>query len=287
MLRRRHRGPAARGDRRQGDGLRRDRRSSSTSRRSPRAAAQKLGIKEPVGTTTEWKGIPQVKSFTTYYARRRRPGHQHPPHRRRRARRDHQAGRDVLGRTAASASAPGRRATSRRREIANGVARRRASAAACRSSRPRCSTPRSSPGSTSSSTRRTPIYLDRYPYGREATLGCPEPDQKIKNNTPYGILIWTSYTGTSVTVTLYSTQYAYGEQTGQTNGAVGACTARAHHPHQPLPRRPHRRPTPSAPSTGRAKAQLLIVDRCVDRPHAGSIAGQRWARRDRCEARGR
>ena len=68
------------------------------------------------------------------------------------------------------------------------------------------------------------LYLDRYPYGREATLGWPEPDQKIKNNTPYGILIWTSYTATSVTVTLYSTQYAYGEQTGQTKRPVGACT---------------------------------------------------------------
>ena len=30
-------------------------------------AAQKLGIKEPVGTTVDWKGVAQVKSFTTYY----------------------------------------------------------------------------------------------------------------------------------------------------------------------------------------------------------------------------
>ena len=37
-------------------------------------------------------------------------------------------------------------------------------------------------------------------------------------------MIWTSYTDTSVTVTLYSTQYAYGQQTGQTTGRSGNCT---------------------------------------------------------------
>ena len=45
---------------------------------------------------TEWKGQPQVKSFTTYHAVLRGPGHQHPPHRRRRARHDREARRDVL-----------------------------------------------------------------------------------------------------------------------------------------------------------------------------------------------
>ncbi|MGQ0831033.1 MAG: VanW family protein [Microthrixaceae bacterium] len=66
-------------------------------------------------------------------------------------------------------------------------------------------------------------YFDRYPRGREATMGYPHPDLKFTNNTPYGILIWTSYTNTSLTVTLYSTPYATAEQTGITEGTSGRC----------------------------------------------------------------
>lgn len=66
-------------------------------------------------------------------------------------------------------------------------------------------------------------YFDRYPRGREATMGYPSPDLKFTNNTPYGILIWTSYTSTSLTVTLYSTPFASAEQTGITEGTSGAC----------------------------------------------------------------
>jgi vancomycin resistance protein YoaR len=66
-------------------------------------------------------------------------------------------------------------------------------------------------------------YFSRYPRGREATMGYPLPDLAIHNNTPYGILIWTSYTGTSLTVTLYSTPYATAEQTGISESSYGAC----------------------------------------------------------------
>ncbi|MEX2292795.1 MAG: VanW family protein [Acidimicrobiales bacterium] len=66
-------------------------------------------------------------------------------------------------------------------------------------------------------------YFDRYPFGREATMGFPAPDLKITNNTPYGVLIWPSYTNTSLTVTLYSTPYAMGEQTAITEGTSGNC----------------------------------------------------------------
>jgi vancomycin resistance protein YoaR len=66
-------------------------------------------------------------------------------------------------------------------------------------------------------------YFDRYPRGREATMGYPEPDLSFTNDTPYGIMIWTSYTDTSLTVTLYSTPYARGEQTGITEGRAGNC----------------------------------------------------------------
>ncbi len=67
-------------------------------------------------------------------------------------------------------------------------------------------------------------WFDRYPRGREATMGYPAPDLTFTNDTPYGIMIWTSYTDTSLTVTLYSTPYARGEQTGITESRSGACT---------------------------------------------------------------
>jgi vancomycin resistance protein YoaR len=69
------------------------------------------------------------------------------------------------------------------------------------------------------------LYIDRYPYGREATISYPSLDLKVRNNTPHGVLIWTSYTDTSITVTLYSTRTVSGEQTGQTTSPRGECTA--------------------------------------------------------------
>lgn len=51
------------------------------------------------------------------------------------------------------------------------------------------------------------IYFSRYPYGREATISFPQPDLAIRNNTDYGVLIWTSYTPTSITVEMYSTKH--------------------------------------------------------------------------------
>ncbi len=69
------------------------------------------------------------------------------------------------------------------------------------------------------------IYISRYPYGRESTISYPGPDVRIRNNTPYGVLIWPTYTGTSITVTMYSTKYVSGEQTNQTKEMKGVCTA--------------------------------------------------------------
>lgn len=68
------------------------------------------------------------------------------------------------------------------------------------------------------------IYISRYPYGREATLSFPNPDLEIRNTTPHGVLVWTEYTDTSITVKLFSTTYAAVEETGQTRGSAGACT---------------------------------------------------------------
>jgi vancomycin resistance protein YoaR len=71
-------------------------------------------------------------------------------------------------------------------------------------------------------------YISRYPYAREATLFYPGVDLKIRNDTPYGVVIWPTYTDTSVTVQLWSTPYARGEQTGQskTSGCGSVTTTR-------------------------------------------------------------
>ncbi len=66
-------------------------------------------------------------------------------------------------------------------------------------------------------------YFDRYPRGREATMGFPAPDLAFTNNTPYGVMIWTSYTATSLTITLYSTPHARAEQTGISESTSGRC----------------------------------------------------------------
>jgi vancomycin resistance protein YoaR len=68
------------------------------------------------------------------------------------------------------------------------------------------------------------IFIDRYPYGREATISWPKPDLIIKNPSPYGVMVWTSYTDTSLTVSLWSTRWATGAQTGQHPEPDGPCT---------------------------------------------------------------
>jgi vancomycin resistance protein YoaR len=70
------------------------------------------------------------------------------------------------------------------------------------------------------------IYISRYPYGREATLDYPSLDLKVGNPTPYGVLIWPSYSSTSITVTLYSTRTVSGEQTGQTTEEIATTQVR-------------------------------------------------------------
>ena len=47
------------------------------------------------------------------------------------------------------------------------------------------------------------FYISRYPMGREATVNYPSVDLKFRDDTAHGVLIRTSYTATSITVTLY------------------------------------------------------------------------------------
>jgi vancomycin resistance protein YoaR len=66
-------------------------------------------------------------------------------------------------------------------------------------------------------------YFPRYPRGREATMGYPAPNLSFVNDTPYGILVDTSYTDTSVTVTMWSSPYASGQQVGISESSSGNC----------------------------------------------------------------
>lgn len=50
------------------------------------------------------------------------------------------------------------------------------------------------------------LYLSRYPFGLDPTISYPKPDLRFTNPTPYGILIWPTYTDTSITVEIYSTR---------------------------------------------------------------------------------
>jgi vancomycin resistance protein YoaR len=68
------------------------------------------------------------------------------------------------------------------------------------------------------------LYISRYPYGREATLSFPAPDLVIRNDTPYGVLVWPTYTDSSITVQLWSTRYATVTELRQTEEASGQCT---------------------------------------------------------------
>ncbi|MFP3916016.1 MAG: VanW family protein [Actinomycetota bacterium] len=68
------------------------------------------------------------------------------------------------------------------------------------------------------------IYFSRYPYGREATISWPAPDLEFENTTDFPALIWTSYTDTSITVSIYSTKSVEVEQTGQETSPARACT---------------------------------------------------------------
>lgn len=50
------------------------------------------------------------------------------------------------------------------------------------------------------------LYISRYPEGREATVAWGSKDLRFRNNSKNGIFITTSYTDTSVTVTMWGTE---------------------------------------------------------------------------------
>lgn len=183
--------------------------------------AQALGIKEPVGTTTEWKGQPQVKSFTTYYE----PGQPRVTNIRRIA--DLVRGTVVLpGETFSINEVVGPRTAEKgfvsAGAIANGVHVDEIGGGVSQFATTAFNAAFLA-GLPFEEYQAHSEHFARYPYGREATMGFPAPDLEWTNDTPYGIMVWTSSTDTSVTVTLYSTQYAYGEQVGQSEEPAGNC----------------------------------------------------------------
>ncbi|MFU8873956.1 VanW family protein [Micromonospora sp. SL4-19] len=50
------------------------------------------------------------------------------------------------------------------------------------------------------------FYFSRYPAVIESTIFWPQLDFKFRNNTPYGVLIDTSYTSSTITVSIWSTK---------------------------------------------------------------------------------
>ncbi len=50
------------------------------------------------------------------------------------------------------------------------------------------------------------FYISKYPEGREATVAWGFKDLRFRNDSPNGIFITTSYTNSSVTVTMYGTK---------------------------------------------------------------------------------
>lgn len=68
------------------------------------------------------------------------------------------------------------------------------------------------------------IYIDRYPYGREATVNYPSIDLVIRNPGSWPILIWTEYTDSTITVKLFGSSEVSGRQSNQSIRPEGECT---------------------------------------------------------------
>jgi vancomycin resistance protein YoaR len=77
-------------------------------------------------------------------------------------------------------------------------------------------------------------YISRYPVGREATLNYPNVDLKVRNNSPHGILVDTSYTGTSITVSFWGTKWVeVSDITGERRNFTSPQTREVDNPNLP------------------------------------------------------
>ena len=122
------------------------------------------------------------------------------------------------------------------------------------------------------------LYISRYPMGREATLNYPSIDNKFRNDSHSGVLIRTSYCGTSVTVSLY------GNKEGR------SCRAEGPHVLQTIPIEPEYVDDPSLPVGHAEEARRRATPGTSSRTSASSAgpasptsasassSGTRWPR---------
>ena len=187
-------------------------------------AAQGLGVARPVCGNNAWRNGAATTAgpgFTTWYNPGEPPRHQHPPHRRHRRRHPGVAGTVVLDER--------RRRPAHPREGVRGGGRHPGRQARGRGGGWRVAV-------RDHDLQRRLLLRPRHhhlsvafrvvpplPAGREATMGYPAPNLAFVNDTPFGILIDTSYTDTSITVTMWSSPYARGEQVGLSESTSGAC----------------------------------------------------------------
>ncbi len=68
------------------------------------------------------------------------------------------------------------------------------------------------------------LYISRYPRGHEATISFPAPDLQIENTSDFGVMLWPTYTDTSLTVRLYSTRSIDVAVGDPTPAPAGNCT---------------------------------------------------------------
>ena len=107
------------------------------------------------------------------------------------------------------------------------------------------------------------IYISRYPYGREATLDYPSLDLQVHNPTPYGVLIWPSYSSSSITVTLYSTRTVEGAQTNQTKEDLPTTQSKRTSPPTTIEPEPGAPTTEAPPVTEPPEPQEYVCHRVV------------------------
>ena len=122
------------------------------------------------------------------------------------------------------------------------------------------------------------LYISRYPMGREATLNYPSIDNKFRNDSHSGVLIRTSYSGTSVTVV------ALRQQGGPELSGRGPAHPRDH----PDPARVRRRPdaagrapeedSPTGTPATSSRTSASSAGRASPTCASGSSSGTRWPR---------
>ena len=72
------------------------------------------------------------------------------------------------------------------------------------------------------------IWFSRYAdfegrKGIESTISWPSPNLEVRNISPFPILVWPTWTSTSLTVSLYSTKYAETEVAAQRSSMSDQC----------------------------------------------------------------